>query len=282
MRLLRDIWTALRFGVVGLAVMTIIVLPWSVLAALNVHVSPRVPWAIPITLGYLGATLRYLSGHGPPEATRDARRHWLRARLPTPQGSVWAALSGVPAIAALWLVFASLGGFDHLVTPGRETTLPAASLVAFVIVSAAVTAIGEEAGLRGFMQAPLESRLGPAAAIAATATAFVLIHGSHGVPTLLHNGLFYAATGVVYGLLAYLTQSILPSLLLHFVGDVGVFALRSSLLGAPSLHTQPARILSLSAALIAAVVSVAAFRRCTVVTASSRFGQSPTAPANER
>src|SRR5581483_3302684 len=203
---------------------------------------------IPITIGYLAVILGYLSGHGPPRVTRDERRQWLRARLPTPRVSAWALLSGIPAIAALWLVFASLGGFEHLAAPGRETALPAAALFAFVIVSAAVTAIGEEAGLRGFMQAPLETRLGPAVAIAATAIAFVLIHGTHGVPTLLHNGIFYVVTGVVYGLLAYLTQSILPSLILHFVGDVGVFALRSSLLSTPSLQTPAARTLSLTAA----------------------------------
>jgi membrane protease YdiL (CAAX protease family) len=36
------------------------------------------------------------------------------------------------------------------------------------------------------------------------------------------------AAGCIYGLMAYLSQSILPSLLLHFLGDLLLFGLRAS------------------------------------------------------
>jgi membrane protease YdiL (CAAX protease family) len=144
--------------------------------------------------------------------------------------------------------------------------------LAFVIVSAAVTALGEEAGLRGFMQAPLEARCGPAAAIGATTAAFVLIHASHGLAALLYMAPFYVATGIVYGLLAYLTQSTVPSLVLHFLGDIGVFALRTSLIRVPGLDTRPAGSFCIAAALVAVGISVVAFNHLASITAPMRDG----------
>jgi len=120
---------------------------------------------------------------------------------------VWSFLSGATAIAALWFLFAAVSGFEGHVTLGREATLGHTVLLMSVVVSAAVTAIGEEAGLRGFMQSPLEARLGPVVAIAATTTAFVFIHAGHGLRTLVYMSPFYVATGIVYGLLAYLSRA---------------------------------------------------------------------------
>jgi membrane protease YdiL (CAAX protease family) len=179
-------------------------------------------------------------------------------------------VSGGAAVVALWFVFAAVGGFERQGTPGREATLGETVLLASVIVSAAVTAIGEEAGLRGFMQAPLEARLGPALAITATTIAFVVIHAGHGIRTLLYMSPFYVATGIVYGSLAYLTQSILPSLFLHFLGDTCVFALRSSLIRVSRLDTEGARGFCITAALLAVGVSMVAFKQLASITAPLR------------
>lgn len=270
--MIRKIWTAVRFGLIGLVVMGVVTVPWSVAAVLNLRLVPHVPWAIPVTIVYLFLVISYLGGCGWPASTRELRRRHLRARMLTPRTSTWSLLSGGAAIAALWLIFAAVGGFGVQVTPGREATLGPRVLLASVIVSAAVTAIGEEAGLRGFMQAPLEARLGPGPAIAATTTAFVVIHAGHGISALVHLSPFYVATGIVYGLLAYLTQSILPSLVLHFLGDTGVFALRSALIRVSGLDTRPASVVCIAAALLAIGVSVVAFKQLASITAPIREG----------
>ena len=176
-------------------------------------------------------------------------------------------------ITCLWLAFAAFGSGGTQATPRREATLPAAILFMFVIVSAAVTALGEEGGLRGFMQTPLEQLLGPSAAIAMTAATFVLIHASRGLPVLVSMGPFYLATGVVYGLLAYLTQSILPALALHFLGDVLTFSLRSSLFPLPLPHTSAGIALCAVGAVIAGGLSVVSFRRLAEVSASQRIAR---------
>jgi hypothetical protein len=76
----------------------------------------------------------------------------------------------------------------------------------------------------------------------------------------------------VYGLLAYLTQSTLPSLVLHFLGDTGVFALRSSLIRVSGLNTRPAGGFCIAAALLAIGVSVVAFKQLASITAPIRDG----------
>jgi len=52
-RIIRNTWTAVRFGVIGLVVMGVVTVPWSVSAVLNLRLFPHVPWAIPVTIVYL-------------------------------------------------------------------------------------------------------------------------------------------------------------------------------------------------------------------------------------
>lgn len=249
-----------RDVLIGFFVMAVVTVPWSVVAVVNLRVSPQVPWAIPATLGYLAAMAWYLNGRGWPASTTETRRRHFRARLPGPTRTAWALLAGSLAIVSLWLIFAATGRLASQPAPGREAAVAPQVLLAFVIVGSLVTAMGEEAGIRGFMQAPLERRFGPYVAIAISTIAFVLIHLTRGAAALLSNGLFYLAAGVVYGLLAYLTQSILPSLLLHFLGDIVTFALRSSLLRLSGPHTVLEITFSVLGAVIMAGLSIAAFR----------------------
>jgi mannose-6-phosphate isomerase-like protein (cupin superfamily) len=164
-------WTVVRFGLIGLGVMGVITVPWSLLAVVNLRLSPHVPWAIPITLIYLAVVVVYLAGRG-----------------------------------------------------GRVSTTGA----------------------------------------------FVLIHAARGFAALAYYSPFYVAAGVVYGLLAYLTQSIIPSFLLHFLGDTAAFALRTSLVRVSSPDGRGAAF-CLALALIAVVVSVAAFRHLAGITAPTRL-----------
>jgi membrane protease YdiL (CAAX protease family) len=271
--MLLDIWAALRHLLIGLVVLAVVTAPWSVIAAVNLRLSPQVPWAIPIGLTYLGLVVAYLNGRGWPTATADIRRRHFRARLLSGAESLWSLLAGILAITCLWLLFAAFGNLGSKASPGREATLPAVVLFMFVIVSSVVTAVGEEGAFRGFMQAPLERRFGPRAAIVASTVAFVLIHATHGLPVLVRTAPFYVAAGIVYGVLAYLTQSILPALALHFLGDVVTFALRSSLIRLPGPHSGTATAWCIAGAVVVGGLSIVAFSRLADVSASTRISQ---------
>jgi membrane protease YdiL (CAAX protease family) len=271
--MLLNLWTVLRHLLIGLVVMAVVTTTWSFAAVANVRLSPQVPWAIPIGLIYVGLIVVYLDGWGWPTSTAKIRRRYFRVRLVSLAESRWSLLAGILAITCLWLVFAAFGSGESQASPGREATLPASILLMFVIVTSALTALGEEGGLRGFMQAPLEERFGPRAAIAMTTVTFVLIHATRGLPVLVSMGPFYLATGVVYGLLAYLTQSILPALVLHFLGDIVTFGLRSSLIHLSVPHTGAALTLYIVGAASAGGLSILSFRRLAEVSAPSRVAR---------
>ncbi len=88
-----------------------------------------------------------------------------------------------------------------------------------LVMSGVVSGIFEEASFRGFLQAPLEQRYGPAIAIAVTSLFFALIHITHGLALLAFLLPYYLAVSVVYGILAWRTGSILPGVALHSIGD---------------------------------------------------------------
>jgi hypothetical protein len=112
--------------------------------------------------------------------------------------------------------------------------------------------------------------MGPLPAIGTTSLVFVLIHLSHGVSALARVGPFYLAAGCIYGLLAYLSQSILPSFLLHFLGDLLVFGLRSSVVHLGSPLSRITSVPLLLAAVVAGCVSAIGFVILARLTASKR------------
>jgi membrane protease YdiL (CAAX protease family) len=95
--------------------------------------------------------------------------------------------------------------------------IPASTLLPSLLMTAIVAGISEEAGFRGYMQAPLERRYGAAAAIAFTSAVFGLSHLTHG--TFAPAILFDTGWGVLYGMLAYWSGSIVPGIILHSAGD---------------------------------------------------------------
>ncbi len=86
-------------------------------------------------------------------------------------------------------------------------------------MSSVVAGVAEEASFRGYMQGPIERRHGPVIAILVTGGLFGFAHFTHPEVTLILMP-FYLAVAAVYGALAYLTNSILPGMVLHAGGNV--------------------------------------------------------------
>ena len=86
-------------------------------------------------------------------------------------------------------------------------------------MGALVSGVTEEAGFRGYMQAGSSGSVA-GTAIVITALVFALVHGVHGWQTLLFLGPGIFIAGIVYGLLARHSGSILPGMVVHFLGDL--------------------------------------------------------------
>jgi membrane protease YdiL (CAAX protease family) len=214
----------LRAVLAGVALATIGTTPWALLVSANLKHGAAVPWAVPPTALYLWLFWRYARGDGWPASTREARRANLRDLQLS--DDVWAAslVAGVLGLVTLVLL---LGVVNRLVRLPQQASpdlsqIPLATAAALVLTSAAVAGIVEEVSFRGYMQRPIERRHGPLVAILVTGLAFGFMHFTHPEVTLRLVP-YYLAVAAVYGGLAYLTNSVLPGLVLHAGGNVMSF-----------------------------------------------------------
>ena len=216
----RQIPLPLRAVVLGVLVAAAGSYPWAWLSGANMRYLPSVPWGPLVMAAYLWLYWRYTTGRGWPAATSPARRESARVRRV--DASVW-PLAIVAGIVGLWFsvsLLALIGRFVAISNPVAPdaSRLSPLTILAFVLMGALVAGVVEEIAFRGYMQGPLERRYGPTAAIVIVGILFGLAHGSHTYWTLAMIP-YYVAVAAVYGGLAYLTDSVLPSLVLHAGGD---------------------------------------------------------------
>jgi membrane protease YdiL (CAAX protease family) len=181
------------------------------------------PWWFVLMAGMLWAFCKYFSGSWWPTTTAAIRKAYFRStRLPA---DVWrwgliAALLVVVVIESSAVITFRLvefpaeamdSGFDFSATPLWQVWL-------FIIMAALVAGICEEVGFRGYGQVPLEKRYGPTVAITIISIAFLLFHLNQAwAPHVLFH-LF--AVGVLWGVLAYATGSLLPGIISHTTADI--------------------------------------------------------------
>jgi membrane protease YdiL (CAAX protease family) len=192
---------------------------WLVLLVGNLKTTPSIPWSIAVMAAVLYGIWRYFNGKWKPENTSGIRHHLMRAhRVPT-RTFTWALLAGVCSIVALvgfWIVL------SELVKLPTNTTLSSSSYPRYVsILVAAMGAVSgsitEEIGFRGYFQRTLEMKGWGARSIVITA---LLISPAHALtqgfvwPVLV----FYLLVDIMLGAMAYLTNSIVPGVLVHALG----------------------------------------------------------------
>ena len=191
---------------------------WTALLVGNLATSPTLPWAAGVMALLLWLLWQYLDGHGGPRTTSAARHRCLRAR-PLPHavfvGAVGAGLLGLVALTGFWIVLVRLVSVPPHALPDYTRYPPLT--IALALAMAALVGGGEEAGFRGYFQGILERTVGGPAAILLTALVMALAHA-------LTQGfvwpivLFYLCVDTMLGLSAFLTQSILPGLVVHSLG----------------------------------------------------------------
>ena len=98
----------------------------------------------------------------------------------------------------------------------------------WALMGSLVAGVVEETSFRGYLQKPIEERHGPVIAMLVTGSLFGFAHFTHQEVGLILLP-YYLMVAAVYGALAYLTNSIFPSLVLHTAGNM---------LGALALFTQ--------------------------------------------
>jgi len=220
----RSLPSIVRAVIAGIAVTAAGTLPWVFFVRWNQRVIVGLPWAIlPMTL-YLWLYWRYLSGSGWPQTTAEARRRSLRANALS--GDVWgmSLLAGVVGLAALLPLLGIMSRLVRLPEEAQSVSLPQQmpvfTVFLLLVMGSVVAGVVEEAGFRGYMQGPIERRHGPIVAILLSGTLFGAGHYTHHPASVVAMLPYYLAVAAVYGGLAYATNSILPSMVLHAGGDM--------------------------------------------------------------
>lgn len=170
----------------------------------------------------------WAKGGGPPRAIRSFRADAFRnVRLSSAQwgwGLMAAMFFAVSVHASLVLLFRlvpyPVAAFRH----GYDLSFLASQAMQWmaVIFSAASAAICEESAFRGFIQRPLESRHGVSMAVGVSSLAFTAVHLSKSWAVMGMIPIVLGA-GILLGLIANASASLLPGMVGHFVMDVGLF-----------------------------------------------------------
>lgn len=167
----------------------------------------------------------YLGGKGWPRSTSGARRYYLRANGRSARTYLWSFVAGVLSVIALagyWIVL-----FRLVKTPPNAlpdvSSYPRITIVLMILMGSLVAPIMEEAGFRGYFQVALEREFSGLVAVALSSLVFAFAHFAHGI--LWPKLLVYFLAGVAFGTTAYLTNSTLPALLPHIIGDLTFFTL---------------------------------------------------------
>ena len=213
-------------GLLALAITILAGGIWSALLVTNLRSSPAVPWSVPAMALLLWLAWSYLGGSGWPRSTSEARRRYLRANRKSGQTYLWAFVAGVLSMVALagtWIVL-----FRLVKMPPNAlsdvSSYPRITVALMILMGSLVSPLMEEAGFRGYFQVTLEREVRAPLAVVICSVVFALAHG----PTqgfLWPKLLFYFLVGMAFGATAYLTNSTLPAIPVHFVGLLVFFTL---------------------------------------------------------
>lgn len=227
---MRSIWgtvsAGLWTGALAVVMTGLVSGVWGGLLLTNLRVSPMIPWAAVTMAALLWLLWSYLGGRWAPSSTQAARRGLLRGGpLPRPvlawtvaAGAVW-----IGFLANFWIVLHRL-----VATPSNPlpdfSRLPVFTVWISLAMASISGGVSEEAGFRGYFQGALERRgLGPLAIVVAA----LVMAPQHALTQgfVWPNVLFYLLVDLMLGMLAYVTQSIRPGVIVHAIGLFVFFGL---------------------------------------------------------
>jgi membrane protease YdiL (CAAX protease family) len=223
----RKIWTRLPLVVkavlTGFVVSTVGVVSWPLIGTLV-----PMPWAFIVMFGFLGAYLRYFSGHWGPKIRRNARAVRFRSLI-LPR-RIWLLSLFAAALIVLIEQSGLVVTFRIMEFPadkflqeyGFIESIPTWAGWLVIIMISAVAGICEEVGFRGYMQVPLEKRYSPLISISLVSVVFVLVHlhQAWSGPIIIH--IFFIS--VLFGSIAYYSGSLIPGIIAHFIMDICNFS----------------------------------------------------------
>lgn len=171
----------------------------------------------------------WASGGGPPRAMQAARATAFRRGNLSSRRWFWSLIGAfffaAAVHASIVLLFRFVSFPMAAFRQGYDISfIHSLSLKWLAVVISAISAgICEETGFRGYMQQPIEQRHGAPVAILISSLFFMALHLTKGWATAGMVPIVLGA-GVLLGLLARSSGSLIPGMIGHVLMDIGLFA----------------------------------------------------------
>ncbi|MFC1785203.1 lysostaphin resistance A-like protein [Candidatus Neomarinimicrobiota bacterium] len=213
----------IRAFIVGMLIQVVGVMPIFFLVSKNLAVQPNVPWALLIGLLYVWIFWGFLSGKGWPFSNSIRRKELSRTKRMIPGGKKWAIITGIPF--SITLIAFSFLGYLLAEVPLQQVqllealnTIPITTAISLIFIAALITGFVEETAWRGYAQKIIEEKHKAIVAIFIVALIFTIIHF---LPLIIWPIFVIGSLG--WGYLAYLSKSIVPGIIFHFIVDFIAF-----------------------------------------------------------
>ncbi len=197
---------------------------WSIIAIANLRLSPNIPWSFPLMAIVLLMIWKYLDGNWIPKSTKRVRQLWMRANSLTKRKRKWGWISAILLGCTIFCLI--ILGIRIMDVPSgqinqieRIINYPFWTVISLIIMTSLVAGIIEEISFRGYMQKPMEIKYGPKTAILVVALFFTVLHLPNATITPHLIPIFFFGS-IGWGLLAYLTNSIIPGIVIHCAIDI--------------------------------------------------------------
>ncbi len=181
-------------------------------------------WVILPMIFVLWVFWKFFSGNWGSNELAKSRKIWFRATTLKSSNWKWGIAAAIFFVVIIQSSFVVT--FRLIEFPAAKFTadykafdkFPLWAAWAILIMSSVVAGICEEAGFRGYMQAPLEKKHGAATAVIITSVFFTVVHLTHtwALPILPH--IFFAS--VLLGILAWRSGSLIPGIIGHSILDI--------------------------------------------------------------
>jgi membrane protease YdiL (CAAX protease family) len=178
---------------------------------------------------FLAVYVWWASGGGPPQTWQSARAEAFRRRAPSQMPWFWTLVAAfffaVTVHASTVLLFRIVPFPVAEFRQGYDFSFILAQPLRWlaVVFSALSAGICEETGFRGYMQRPLEAHYGVPVGILTSSIFFTVVHLTKGWALIGMVPIVFGA-GVLLGLLAWSSGSLLPGMIGHVLMDIGLFA----------------------------------------------------------
>ncbi|HEY6420041.1 MAG TPA: type II CAAX endopeptidase family protein [Candidatus Binataceae bacterium] len=200
---------------------------WSALIVGNLRTTPGVPWAVVVMAPIIWTIWLYLGGSWWPRSNSETRRRLLRANAVSRNEFAWALIAGALSIVALsgyWIVVSQIVRLPSNVLPDMSQ-FPLLTTTLLIAMGSVLGPLLEQAGFWGYCQVMLEQDFPGAIAIVITAVLFAMLPHPPAHAVLWPKLSFYFMTGAMFGVIAYFTNSILPGIVVHILGDLTFFTM---------------------------------------------------------